>query len=414
MDRKRKDLILNIITYLCSSFSIIVLLGLIIFLFSRGIGNLSFNMLTKDYYETPYFAYVEESSSFDLFDKDGIYYSKNFGIGLKDSYDLEKNAVVEIAYIDNLSPLKNAISHSGGRLEVKVGQIIKRIQVKNGEEIKIETQRSGAEAMRDALDFGSEITELYYLDMGGGIRGSLLSTLYLIGLTLIIVMPIGIIAAIYLALYAKQNTFVKVLRSLIDMISGIPSIIFGLIAIIVFIPIVSGITNNNGGSIISGALTLSVMLLPTVIRTTEEAINNIPKSYKSASLALGASETQTTFKVILPNALPGILTSILLCIGRIIGESAALIFAIGTAIQDQIDITKGSTTLAVHIWSVKSGENPNYGQACAISLIILMIVLLLNILVKLVSKKLNKFEVKQWQMLLILKMSIYPKVKSMF
>lgn len=395
MDRKRKDLILNIITYLCSSFSIIVLLGLIIFLFSRGIGNLSFNMLTKDYYETPYFAYVEESSSFDLFDKDGIYYSKNFGIGLKDSYDLEKNAVVEIAYIDNLSPLKNAISHSGGRLEVKVGQIIKRIQVKNGEEIKIETQRSGAEAMRDALDFGSEITELYYLDMGGGIRGSLLSTLYLIGLTLIIVMPIGIIAAIYLALYSKQNTFVKVLRSLIDMISGIPSIIFGLIAIIVFIPIVSGITKNNGGSIISGALTLSVMLLPTVIRTTEEAINNIPKSYKSASLALGASETQTTFKVILPNALPGILTSILLCIGRIIGESAALIFAIGTAIQDQIDITKGSTTLAVHIWSVMSGENPNYGQACAISLIILMIVLLLNILVKLVSKKLNKFEVKQ-------------------
>lgn len=137
------------------------------------------------------------------------------------------------------------------------------------------------------------------------------------------------------------------------------------------------------------------MLLPTVIRTTEEAINNIPKSYQSASLALGASETQTTFKVILPNALPGILTSILLCIGRIIGESAALIFAIGTAIQDQIDISKGSTTLAVHIWSVMSGENPNYGQACAISLIILMIVLILNILVKLVSKKLNKFEVKQ-------------------
>ena len=395
MDRKRKDLLLNIITYLSSSFSIIVLLGLIIFLFSKGISNLSFDMLTKDYYETPYFAYVEESSSFELLDKNGIYYSKNFGIGLKDSFDLEKNAVVLIAYIDNLSPLKNAIAQDGGRLEVKVGQIIKRVQVKNGDEIKIETQRSGAKAMRDALDFGSEIIELYYLDMGGGIRGSLLSTLYLIGLTLIIVMPIGIIAAIYLALYAKQNTFIKILRSLIDMISGIPSIIFGLIAIIVFIPIVSEITKNNGGSIISGALTLSVMLLPTVIRTTEEAINNIPKSYQSASLALGASETQTTFKVILPNALPGILTSILLCIGRIIGESAALIFAIGTAIQDQIDISKGSTTLAVHIWSVMSGENPNYGQACAISLIILMIVLILNILVKLVSKKLNKFEVKQ-------------------
>ena len=119
------------ITYLSSSFSIIVLLGLIIFLFSKGISNLSFDMLTKDYYETPYFAYVEESSSFELLDKNGIYYSKNFGIGLKDSFDLEKNAVVLIAYIDNLSPLKNAIAQDGGRLEVKVGQIIKRVQVKN-------------------------------------------------------------------------------------------------------------------------------------------------------------------------------------------------------------------------------------------------------------------------------------------
>jgi phosphate transport system permease protein len=97
----------------------------------------------------------------------------------------------------------------------------------------------------------------------------------------------------------------------------------------------------------------------------------------------------------LPNAIPGILTSIILSIGRIIGESAALIFAIGTSIQDDINITKGSTTLAVHIWSVVGGENPNYSQACAISIIILGIVLVLNILVKLVSIKLNKFEVKR-------------------
>ena len=231
--------------------------------------------------------------------------------------------------------------------------------------------------------------------MGGGIRGSLISTIYLILLTLVIVTPIGIIAALYLALYAKNNKITKILRSLIDMISGIPSIIFGLLAIIVFIPIVSNMTNNPGGSIITGALTLAVMLLPVVIRTTEEAINNIPKSYKMASLALGASETQTTFKIMLPNAIPGILTSIILSIGRIIGESAALIFAIGTSIQDDINITKGSTTLAVHIWSVVGGENPNYSQACAISIIILGIVLVLNILVKLVSIKLNKFEVKR-------------------
>jgi phosphate transport system permease protein len=136
------------------------------------------------------------------------------------------------------------------------------------------------------------------------------------------------------------------------------------------------------------------MLLPTIIKTTEESILNIPEGYKLSSHALGASETQTTFKVILPNAIPGILTSILLSVGRIIGESAALIFAIGTAIQDDVSLFKGSSTLAVHIWTVMSGENPNYGMACVISLIILIVVLILNILVKLVCKKLNKFEVK--------------------
>lgn len=395
--RKIKDVILNILTYLSSSFSILVLLAIIIFVFSKGINNMSFKMFTSDYYETPYFVSVTSSSSYSFSKEDGngIYYSKNFGIGLKDSYDLEKNPVIEIVYIDNLSPVKNAKNSDGVSKTIKEGQIIRRVQVVSGEDLLISTTRDGAKKLRDTLDEGYVINELYYLTVGGGIRGSLVSTIYLILLTLVIVIPIGTIAAIYLALYAKQNRITRILRSLIDMISGIPSIIFGLIAIIIFIPITSSITKTPGGSIISGALTLSVMLLPTVIRTTEEAINNIPKVYKSASLALGASETQTTFKIILPNAIPGILTSIILCIGRIIGESAALIFAIGTSIQDDIEITKASTTLSVHIWTVMSGENPNYGQACAISIIILGMVLILNLLVKLISKKLNRFEVKR-------------------
>ena len=139
---------------------------------------------------------------------------------------------------------------------------------------------------------------------------------------------------------------------------------------------------------------MSVMLLPTIIRTTEEAINVIPKSYMQASLALGASKTESVFKVIIPNAMSGILTATILSIGKIIGESAALIFAIGTAIQDKVSINAGSTTLAVHIWTLLSGDEPNYSAACAISIVILIVVLILNLLVKLVSKKLNKFEVK--------------------
>ena len=395
--RKIKDLLANGSTYLSASISLIVLLAIILFVFINGSKTLSFKMLTSPYYETPYFAIVEandEDFSF-IEEKEGVYYSYKYGIGIKDSKDLEKKDAVEIVYIDEKSPFNSAKSVDGKTLKIKVGQQIKRIQVKGESGIKVATTSSKASGMIEVLDSGDYINEFYYVDMGGGIRGSLLATLMLVGLTLLIVIPIGVISAIYLSLYAKDNKFTSLLRSLIDMIGGIPSIIFGLISLIVFIPFVSKISSSNGASVLAGAFTLSIMLLPTVIRTTEERIDAIPKTYQSASLALGASLTQTAFKVILPNALPGILTSIILCIGRIIGESAALIFAMGTAIQDNVGILQPATTLAVHIWSVMADENPNFGLACAISIIILVIVLMLNILVKLVSLKFKKYEVKK-------------------
>ena len=395
--RKIKDLLANGSTYLSASISLIVLLAIILFVFINGAKTLSFKMLTSSYYETPYFAIVEANDEdfSSIEEKEGVYYSYKYGIGIKDSKDLEKKDAVEIVYIDEKSPFNSAKSGDGKTLKIKVGQQIKRIQVKGESGIKVATTSSKASGMIEVLDSGNYINEFYYVDMGGGIRGSLLATLMLVGLTLLIVIPIGVISAIYLSLYAKDNKFTSLLRSLIDMIGGIPSIIFGLISLIVFIPFVSKISSSNGASVLAGAFTLSIMLLPTVIRTTEERIDAIPKTYKSASLALGASLTQTAFKVILPNALPGILTSIILCIGRIIGESAALIFAMGTAIQDNVGILQPATTLAVHIWSVMADENPNFGLACAISIIILVIVLMLNILVKLVSLKFKKYEVKK-------------------
>ena len=395
--RKIKDLLANGSTYLSASISLIVLLAIILFVFINGAKTLSFKMLTSSYYETPYFAIVEANGEdfSSIEEKEGVYYSYKYGIGIKDSKDLEKKDAVEIVYIDEKSPFNSAKSGDGKTLKIKVGQQIKRIQVKGESGIKVATTSSKASGMIEVLDSGNYINEFYYVDMGGGIRGSLLATLMLVGLTLLIVIPIGVISAIYLSLYAKDNKFTSLLRSLIDMIGGIPSIIFGLISLIVFIPFVSKISSSNGASVLAGAFTLSIMLLPTVIRTTEERIDAIPKTYQSASLALGASLTQTAFKVILPNALPGILTSIILCIGRIIGESAALIFAMGTAIQDNVGILQPATTLAVHIWSVMADENPNFGLACAISIIILVIVLMLNILVKLVSLKFKKYEVKK-------------------
>ena len=134
------------------------------------------------------------------------------------------------------------------------------------------------------------------------------------------------------------------------------------------------------------------MLLPTIVKTTEESINVIPKSLTQASLALGSSRTQTTFKVVLPNAMPGILTSTLLSIGRIIGESAALVFAMGSAIGNSASLTNGYASLAVHIYVILGGEAPRYQAACAIAIIILVVVLILSLLVKLISLRLNRFK----------------------
>jgi phosphate transport system permease protein len=141
---------------------------------------------------------------------------------------------------------------------------------------------------------------------------------------------------------------------------------------------------------LSGSLTLAVILLPVIIRSTEESLKVVPNDFRYASLALGANRTQTTFKVVLKNALPGMLTATLLAIGRIIGESAALIFAIGTAVKDDITIFGRSTTLAVHIWSLMTDEPANIELASTIALIILMIVLVLNLTVKLVSRRFLK------------------------
>ena len=153
-------------------------------------------------------------------------------------------------------------------------------------------------------------------------------------------------------------------------------------------------TGSGGGSILAGAFTMTLMLLPVVIKTTMEAIMTIPESYKYASLALGASMTQTIFKVILPNSIRGILTSILLATGRIIGESAALIFAIGTYISDHVSLSGQSTTLAVHIWTLMSGDNPNYASACSISIVILIVVFILNLSIKLISLQFDRRRVE--------------------
>lgn len=392
--RKIKNIFANFSTFL-SMIVVIFLSGAIIYYcFSNGFKHMSFQMFVNDYYETAYYLTSEKEDGIIngyLTCDENEYYSSSWGISLIDDKDLEGNDCVKINYIHENSPLLN---DQNDKNQIKTGMVIKRVQLIIDDKNEIFTYKDGAKLIIDKLELSSKINELYFCSLGGGFRGSLLSTIYLILLTLLFSLPLGIFVALYLANYAKENKFTKILRTLIDMISGIPSIIFGLVGVIIFIPIVSKFTPSNGLSIIAGALTMSIMLLPLIIKNVEDAINAIPKGYKMSSLALGASETQTTFKIILPNAINGILTSTLLSIGRIIGESAALIFVMGSAIQDKVSIFEGATTLSTHIWNVIAGENPNYSLACSISIVILIVVFILNLLVKLSMKRLNRFEVK--------------------
>ena len=396
--RKFKDLLLQIITYLFSSFGIIILSAIFVFIFVKGGSTLSFNMIKGDYYQEVYNVKYENKNMIDLEYKeiDNAFYSSRWGIALSDGTNNAGENVVYVSYIDASSPIKSMKNQSNNEsIILQKGYIVTKIVLTDEEDNMIVTiSKYKAEKMINQINKGVTINDMQLTTSGGGIRGSLITTFILIGLTLIIALPIGIGSAIYLSEYAKTNKFTAIIRTMIDMSSGIPSVVFGLVGMVIFIPFMNATIGSNGTSIAAGALTMAIMLLPIIIRTTEESIRAIPQSYRHASLALGASKTQTIFKVVIPNAIGGILTSTLLSIGRIIGESAALIYVMGTAIKDDVFINKNSTSLAVHMWSIMAGDNPNYAQASAIAIIILFIVLLLNILVKVIVKKFNKFEVK--------------------
>ena len=393
--RKIKDILLNSLTYLFSSFGVLILVLIFVFIFSNGAKSISFDLLKGDYYSESYTLKYDKinDQEFEYEQKDNEYFSNKWGVAFKDSTNLEGEDVVIISYVNNHSPLTNMVNMSNNQyISIEVNQqITKAILVGNNDTVVTVLSKDNAENVAKKFDKAISITNLSLETDGGGIRGSLVATFILILITLAIALPIGICAAIYLSVYAKKNRLTNILESMIDMTGGVPSIIFGLVGVIVFIPTLNSLIKSDGVSLMAGALTMSIMLLPVIIKTTKEAIDVIPKSLSQASLALGATQTQTTFKIILPNAISGILTSTLLCIGRIIGESAALIFVVGSQVSDSVSVNKGATTLATHIWNLLGGENPNYELACSISIVILMMVLLLNSIVKLIGKKLNKF-----------------------
>ena len=214
---------------------------------------------------------------------------------------------------------------------------------------------------------------------------AIINTLIMTVLTLIIAVPVGILSAVYLVEYAKRGSkLVSVIRITTETLSGIPSIVFGLFGYLAFV-IATGWRN----SIIAGALTLAIMVLPTIIRTTEEALIAVPDSYREGSYGLGAGKLRTIFKIVLPSAVPGILSGVILSIGRIVGETAALIFTSGTVAAVPQKLTDSARTLAVHMYCLMT-EGLYTGQAYATAVILIVMVLLINGLSGLIAHKIAK------------------------
>ena len=211
----------------------------------------------------------------------------------------------------------------------------------------------------------------------------LVSTIYIILLSLVIAAPIGISSAIYLNEYAKRGRILSLIRFAIQNLAGIPSIIYGLFGMLLFVQIA-----KMEYSILAGALTLSILLLPTIISTTEEALKEIPKAYRESSFGLGATKLQTIRRIILPGALPGILVAMILSIGRIVGESAALIWTAGTVAQIPVGLVGGKASAATlttkMYWLIK--ETADLSTASSIAVVLLVLIIALNIASKMITR----------------------------
>ena len=214
---------------------------------------------------------------------------------------------------------------------------------------------------------------------------AIINTLTMTVLTLLIAVPVGIFAAVYLVEYAKRgNKLVKIIRITTETLSGIPSIVYGLFGFLLF--------NMQLGwqyAMLGGIITLAIMILPLIIRTTEEALLAVPDSYREGSYGLGAGKMRTVFRIILPAAIPGIMSGVILSIGRIVGESAALIYTSGTFRSTPSGIWDSSATLTVHMY-VQSNEGLHVNQAFASGVILLALTFLINLASDLIERYIQK------------------------
>ncbi|CAM2977335.1 phosphate ABC transporter permease PstA [Vibrio mytili] len=220
-----------------------------------------------------------------------------------------------------------------------------------------------------------------------GIFPMIVSTVYMVIASIAVAAPLGIMTAIYLTEYAKVGSrLVKVIRFCTESLAGIPSIIFGLFGMTFFVAIL-----GLGFSILSGALTLSILILPVIIRTTEEALMAVPQTYREGSYGLGASKIYTIWRLILPSAMPGILTSVILSIGRVIGESAPVFLTAGMVARIPDSLLDSGRTLTVHLYKLTTElfTVEEWNQAYGTATVLIVVVLLINTVTKLIARRFN-------------------------
>lgn len=226
---------------------------------------------------------------------------------------------------------------------------------------------------------------LTYTSENASLMPALINTVIMALLSLLIAVPLGIFSAIFLVEYAgRGNKFVEVIRLTTETLQGIPSIVYGLFGMLFFVS-----TCHWGFSLLAGAFTLAIMILPLIMRTTEEALLSVPDSYREGSFGLGAGKLRTVFYIVLPSAVPGILAGVILAIGRIVGETAALIYTAGSVAQVPSSVLGSGRTLAVHMYLLAS-EGLYMDQAYATAVILLVLVVVINTLSGMVAKKLTK------------------------
>lgn len=226
---------------------------------------------------------------------------------------------------------------------------------------------------------------LTYTSENASLMPALINTVIMTLLALIIAVPLGIFAAIFLVEYAKRgNRFIDVIRLTTETLSGIPSIVYGLFGLLFFVNALGW-----GFSLLAGAFTLAIMILPLIMRTTEEALKSVPDSYREGSFGLGVGKLRTVFRIVLPSAVLGILAGVILAVGRIVGETAALMYTAGTVAKVPSSVMGSGRTLAVHMYDL-AGEGLYMDQAYATAVVLLVLVVGINTLSSVIARKLTK------------------------